>query len=380
MQLTKTIKRAGLGLAAVSLVAAGTVFLARPEQVGASIVKAECTNAATDAALINAAITGSSAGDEIVISGPCSLTSPVILLGERAYRGDSRNTLLKQADNANLAGLLIAESYDSNSATTGTPITLRDLKLDGNKVNNTTAATDGIILRSWQTTVSDLQVKQFAGNGIRLTNQTANGTALTNTQVNGRISNVFVEHSGKHGIFVEDTGNSVTDWNLIDNWVSNSGQSAIHLDNGAGWVVERNHVYGVGKHGIYVNRTFGTSIADNYVEDFGQMATAGTYYGIVATVQGSAGTTIHGNRVFNFKGEKAGSTYRYLGISQVNYGTGLASVTGNTIRGTGSAGSTGLHYSKGNGTALDVASTGNNVINVGTERYVGSAVTVDAGQ
>lgn len=367
----------GIIASAVLLAGASVGFAWTPETAGATKVTATCTNSTGDAATINSAISGSSAGDEIVIDGPCLINSPIKLAGDRTYRGDSRNTVLKQADGANLPGLIVSDSYLDNSQYTGNPIVLKDLTLNGNRSNNSTG-TDGVIIRSWQTTVSDMQIANFSGHGLKVTNRSQNGTQLVNTQVNGRISNMFITDNSKNGVYVEDSGNSVTDWNLVDNWVASSGQSGIYMDNAAGWVVERNHVYGVPHNGIYANRAFGTAISDNYVEDFGRSTQTGTYYGVNATLQGDAATTMQGNRVFNFNGERAGSTYRYISISNVNYGTGVASVTGNAVRGANGSQSTGYYYSRG-GNQLNVTSTGNNAVNVATPRTATSGVTLGGG-
>jgi hypothetical protein len=179
------------------------------------------------------------------------------------------------------------------------------------------------------------------------------------------VRNVFIEGAGQNGIYVQDSGNSVTDWNLTDNWVAGSAGDAIKLDNAAGWTIERNHVYGVGGTGINASRVFATSLSDNYIEDFGS-------YGISATVQGDAASAIASNRIFQFTG--SGTTY--LAIKQVNYGTGQVAVTGNAIRGNGSG--TGLSYQRG-GNQLTVTSTGNSVTGVTTPRVVGGGVTVSSG-
>jgi len=56
-----------------------------------------CKNAASDAALLNAAIAGSGDGGAVHIHGTCLLTAPVVLLGGRSYIGDSRTgTVLRQ--------------------------------------------------------------------------------------------------------------------------------------------------------------------------------------------------------------------------------------------------------------------------------------------
>ncbi len=374
------------GALTVALLVALAALLGRvdgPEPASAKRVTAQCSNSPSDAAEINAAIASSNVGDEIVIEGQCLIDQTIELLGDRSYSGESRTgTVLRQADGANLDAILASDSYLENSRYTGTPVSIGHLTLDGNRAHNT-APTSGIVLRSWQSVVEDVHVADMGGEGIRLTNPSADGTTLQNTEVNGRIVGNFIENSGRYGVFVEDPGNSVTDWELTDNWIAGSGADGIHLENAAGWVVERNHVYGVPGNAIYANRLFGTSISDNYIEDFGGTSKAGTWYGIEATVQGDAASTVSDNRVFNFNGESnQGSTYRYIGLSQVNYGSGVCSVTGNTIRGAGTRRGVGLYYSTGGtsrGLRLTVTSTGNAVVDVHRARVVGPGVRVSPG-
>lgn len=365
---------------ALALALVGSFVAVAPAEIAAKQVDVRCSNSATDARKINAAIADSQVGDEIVIDGPCLINRVIKLVGNRSYRGQSRTgTVLAQADGANLKALLASDSYLDNAKTTGNPVAVRHLTLDGNKANNT-ARTAGMVLRSWQTVVEDVQILQTGGDGIRLTNPSADGTELTNTQVNGQIVGNFVEHAGRHGIAVDDPGNAVTDWNLTENWIGFSGVDGIHLENAAGWVVERNHVYGVPETAIFAHRLYGTSISDNYVEGFGESGTAGNWYGINATVQGKAASTIANNRVFNFAGEATeGSTYRYIALSSVNYDSGLCSVTGNVVRGANTPAGTGLYYDGGEN-LLTVVSSGNAIVDVQTPIFVGATVTVDAGE
>jgi hypothetical protein len=178
------------------------------------------------------------------------LNAPIKLLGDRTYSGYSRSgTVLKQANGANLSALFASDSYLNNYTYTGTPVAIRHLTLDGNKAQNT-AATDGIILRSWLSVIEDIHIMNMSENGIRATNLSTNGTAITNTEVNGRIADNFIENSNGHGVYIQDTENALTDWYLSDNWIAGSGIDGIHMDNAAGWVVERNHIYGVQQNAL----------------------------------------------------------------------------------------------------------------------------------
>ncbi|NOZ23626.1 MAG: right-handed parallel beta-helix repeat-containing protein [Planctomycetes bacterium] len=343
-----------------------------------------CNNTLSDAAKINAAIAGSPPGAEIVIRGHGLLNQTIKLLGHRAYRGESRTgTVLKQADGANLAALLASDTFLENKDYTGAPVSVRHLTLDGNRANNTEAETAGIVLRSWLSVIEDVVIRNMGGDGLRITSVSANGTGLKTSQVNGRISGNFITHSGRHGVFVEDPQNAVTDWTLTDNWIASSGIDGIHLDNAAGWMVARNHVYGVPQNAIYAHRLFATTISDNYLEGFGETTQAGTWYGIYATIQGDAASTIANNRIFNFKLRKnpengSASTYRYIALL-ANYKTGMVSVTGNAIRGAGTDRETALHYTAKQSARLAVTSMGNAIEDIEAKRFVGDNVTLSSG-
>jgi len=336
-----------------------------------------CENAAGDATKLNNAIRESKPSDVIRIHGTCLIRETVVLLGNRSYIGDSRTgTVLRQADGANLPALVASDSWNNNAASTGSPVRIAHLTLDGNRANNTN--TSNLVIRSWLTVIEDVVSRNAPVDGIRLTNLGRDGkTGLKTTQVNGRISNCFIDRSGANGIRVLDTGNAVTDWDLLDCWIAGSGESAIQLDNAAGWKAVGNHVYGVQRHGIYAHRCWGSTIADNYVEDFGAAGGEGnTWYGVACTVQGGAASVIRDNKVFRFGARGKTGSFVYIGVPQVNSGTGVLNVVNNVIRGAGTERDTGLSYEVGKGDALQVVSANNNVHSVGRPRVSGAKVTL----
>lgn len=339
------------------------------------------TNTPADAEAINAAIAASPEGAEIVFRGQFLITQPIRLLGNRTYRGESRTgTVLRQADGANLPVIVASSTYLDNQPWTGTPIAIRHLTLDGNRARNTESQTVGLVLRSWLSVVEDVHIANMGGDGLLVTNPSADSTLLNTSQVNGRIANCFIEGCGGHGVHVRDPGNAVTDWILTDNWIAGSGGDAVHLDNAAGWFIERNHIYGVAGHAIYAHRLFASSISDNYIEGFGEGNQPGTWCGIWASLQGESASTIAHNRIFNSGGEReTQSEYRYICLT-VNYGNAVAVVTGNAIMGAGTARGVGLHYSAAEGRALTVVSQANAVERVNVPCFPGLNATVTAGQ
>lgn len=340
------------------------VVLSGGQAWGAERIDVLCANDTGDDERINAALGGSAR--EVVLTGTCLIDGTIRLEGHRTLRGESRTgTVIQQAAGANLDAMLASDTYLDNDPFTGSPVAVRSLTLRAEGAANP-GAHDALVLRSWQSVVEDVVIRDATRHGIRVTNLSANGTPLRNTQVNGRIVGSHIHDSGARGVHVEDTGNSVTDWQLLNNWIGGAGTDGIGMDNAAGWLVRGNHVYTVGGVALWAERLFGSSITDNYLEDF-----VGS--GIRVSVQGGAASTISGNRVFDFPGGDPGTFLE----TRVNYGTGNLAVIGNTLRGEGAG--VGLDYQRGRGEGLVVTSTGNLVTEVTTPIRTGDGVTVTAG-
>jgi hypothetical protein len=326
---------------------------------GPFLVRVTCHDDSSDANRLQQAINASSRGATITIGGLCLLTRGITLLPDRSYTGSTpTGTVLRQA--ASMGFVLATDTYVRNLAHTGDPLSIRDLTV----ACNGSGQTDGIILVNWLVNVEHVIVRDCGGSGIVDSSITANGKSINNTSVNSRFENNFITNSGRYGFYVKDPQNSVTDGYLQNNQIALSGADAIHLDNAAGWYISGNNLYGVGQNGIYANRIFGTTISDNYIEDFGSKQRSGTCYGIEATAQGGTGSTISGNKVFNTHGPSSGVSFVYIGITLVNYGTSYLAASGNVIIGTGRGG-VGFLF-RGGANRLVVASNGNEVARVST--------------
>lgn len=356
-----------------------------PKPSKAAVKDVNCAGTTADATTINNAIAASNVGDDIRIHGngrTCLINATIVLLPDRTYEGDSRTgTVIQQTNGANLRAMLASQSWNSSATDADNPIRVAHLRLNGNKAANT--GTAALVIRSWLTIVEDLYIENAPADGIVLTNLGKNNNTMARASggmVGGRISQCFITDSGGNGIRVVDTQNNVTDWDLIGNAVAASGQSAIYLDNAAGWRITGNHVYGDPQYGIFADRSGGTTIDQNYVEDFGSSGgAANTWYGIACTIQGDGATVISGNKIFQFNGEPASGSFVYVGIIQVNYGTGVVSVVNNIINGASGVRDTALSYQLGGGTALKILSANNNVHAAGTPRSVGTGVTLAQG-
>ena len=348
-----------------------------PDQIA---VMVKCENKLSDAKRINDAISSSPEGSEIVICGECLINKTISLLPNRSYRGQNRSaTILRQADNAKLVALAASAGFLDDIPYTDSPFYISNLRFEGNKENNTEIMTAGLIVRSWLSVIEDLHIRSMSGDGLRLTNLSISDTGLRSTQVNGRIVNNFITGSGGHGIFIEDSQNAVTDWILSDNWIASSGKDGIHLENAAGWYIERNHIYGVPQNAIYANRLYASSISNNYIEEFGDSDVSGIWHGIYADIQGGAASSIVNNRIMNFNEDKnSSSEYRYISLT-VNYDTAMVVVSGNLIRSKGKPRGTGLYYDAPANTGLQLVSYGNLVKDVIRRRFVGENVSLENG-
>jgi hypothetical protein len=328
----------------------------------AATVTVMCRNDSADGEALQSAIDASRPGDEIVIHGPCLVDRTISLAGDRSYRGAGVGTTLTAAPGSDLQAVLASDSWVDDSAGTGLPVTVRDLTVDANGGAQNASGGDGIVLRSWRTTLENVTIRAARGNGLRVTSLSKGGVRLSGTQVNGTLRNLFVTGSGQNGIYVEDPGNAVTDWTLTDSWIASSGTNGIRSENAAGWTVRGNHVYGNGQAGMRLDHLFGTSVTENYVEDF-------TTEAIRVTVQGDAASVISGNRLFQFRG--GGGTF--LHVAGVKYGSGQLVISGNAIRGAGTG--TGMLFERGTN-QLTVVSTGNAVSDVQVPRQSEPGVVV----
>ena len=323
----------------------GIVFLASPGPP-ANIVSFVCGSSPGDAPRLNSAIRGSQPGDEILITGQCDLVSPVVLLGDRLYQGGSETGTSLFTERA-LPEVVASDSYAYNLEPAGDSFTLRDLSINCN------GAAVGLMLRTAQVDVENVQIDNCVYAGLEDTNIDAMGNAETGSSSDGDFRNLFIENCGD-GFLVSDSANSVTDSVLDDSVISSSAHTGIDLGNSDGWVIDGNHLFADSGDAISASRMFATRISNNYIEDFA--FGGGVADGIAATVEPGTVSEIVGNEIFNL----SKGTGDYI-LVNVDSGTARGAVTDNEILGNGSGG--GLAYQAA-GDTLVVTSAANGVADV----------------
>lgn len=368
-----------IAVVAGCLAIAGTALAEARTQVSAqtstAVTQVTCSGQSGDSTTLSNAIAAVPEGGTLVIAGTCYLTQPLVLAAGKTYEGttgdggnDGVGTVLSQHFSG---GYLVAnDAYAGNTASDGTglPLTVQDLA-----INCDSSSTNGLVVMAWQVNVTHLDVTDCES-GIVDTDLDAAGQAIPSghTSVNSRFDDNFLEEDADYGFYVDDTQNAVTDGFFDDNLVADSGETAVEIDNAAGWNIAGNHLYGDAQDGIYANRMWATTVSDNYIEDFGDGQSSGSWYGILGTNQCGIGSAMDGNKIFNDGGEKITSvSYVYLAVSQNSSGcSGLLTVTGNVIYDqTAKSTATGMDFS-GNGSAgsLTIGSAGNIIRGVATGR------------
>lgn len=245
---------------------------------------------------IQAAIDSSVPGDEVVFpNGVYSISSTVVLKPNRRYTSThpsngSRTSptssttalggaILQQAAAANLDAMLVAEAYDSTTATQlDAPIEVDHLIIDGNKSAQTAGAGHGLVMANFRGNAHDLNIINPRGAGLILTDERRNGGDLAGPGFECRLDRVLVDAPGMHGIWIRNGAgaSAVSDGFLRDCVVGFSGMDGIHLETSVGWEISGCHVYATGHNHITTRGAHATRIHDNYLESFGRVTGSGS--------------------------------------------------------------------------------------------------------
>lgn len=336
-----------------------------------------------DTAAIQAALNACPEGGAVVHPGGTAIISaPLVMKDRTCFRGEHfTGATIKLKNNSPAVRCLVTtEAWTSGQTFVGLYVKVQNLYLDGNIANNAGSTTDGIVTMNWKTSVEHVEVWNCGGNGIRLTNVNSAGGMLSNTNNENRIERCTVTGNRNHGIFIEDTGNALTDGFLIDNVSYGNWEDQIHINNAAGWLIAGNHTYNgssIGKNGLFLDKCFATRIVGNYIDGFGAATDTGTYYGMWAQVSGgtSRGTAISGNTITSNE-SVSGSTYRHLAITTPASAVANITLSGNIINGANGPLGVGLYAAAGSGGTLNIQDAGNRIFSMTTPLVTFSGVNL----
>lgn len=332
-----------------------------------------------DSTAIQACINASSAGDIVVFPNGTYLAYNIRLKPSRIYAGEraggTGGALLKMPSGVNGAGVLVSEGWWNNSMSFDDPILVRDLRIDGNRDNNTTG--HGIVLQNYRSEIIGVVITNCARTGILITDTTRDGTPVTTgaNAVENRVLRSRIERTNEYGIYVENQNASskMTDGWILDNIITNSGISAIRIDTSSGWKVAGNHWWLSAQHGLHCLLAHNTAIIDNYSEGCGSTASKGACSDIyVENALNRAAITITGNRIRSAYNQ-AGNTYTGIRLDCTTQSPNFT-VTGNSILGNDAtfvgiyiqARSSGNIYATISGNTLDDCSTAVSLASAGS--------------
>jgi hypothetical protein len=301
---------------------------------------------ATDAlktAALQADINASPEGSHIIFpDAEWLLTSTLQLPHRRRYSGSFWNsgTTLKMANGANLDAVVASATWFSASATptSGDPIIVEHLKVDGNKANQTSGLGHGLVGMNYYSTVQFVNAVNTRGEGIMWTSLTLAGNGITNTCVEVlffRNQTTGTDLSGIRLLEATTTG-KVTDCWFEDNICWSSGEAGIRIDNAAGTYLAGNHTYATGTDGYRIGRAFRTRLIGNYAEGWGGSTTAGTYAGINAFTSpmiSDGALQLDGNILAGPSTPAVGTQLYGIAARVASGATGRITITGNSCEG-----------------------------------------------
>lgn len=326
---------------------------------------------ADDATAINAAIAASIAGGTVFFpQGTYKVGSFVKLRSGRRYMGEDRGVTIKQANGANLAGVLVSADWYDNATTIGLPLEICNLTVDGNRASNTTS--HGILLMNYRCHVHDIEVLDAPVDGVRITTANRGGSLVTSTAIENHIERVKVNWTstdGGVGFRMEDSsGTKLSDGFLLDCIVANGTDGAV-IDAGTGWLVAGNHMYGQLHGGIQVYKGWDTRVTDNYVENFGKARAVGAFYAGIGVVAYGFPTTVTDNMTFS-RADGSGATYRGIVVYAEAGSTADVLLAANAVRGYDIAGEVGYSIEYGSGAVMNLTLGENLVSHCPVPQYV----------
>lgn len=273
---------------------------------GADYVNSSATSAQT---IINSALSAvSSTGGSVylmegtyIIDGSITVPNNVTLIGS----GSGTVIKLKNGINANI------DAITATDTTTGTGVTVTNLRIDGNKANNSSGTQNGIYFYNM-------------GGGF-------GGSARQGTKIN----TVWISQLRNYGILLENSYNSIVSGSHV-----NASSMGLYIKNGAYMTISGNLLQGNTIRGIYASPINQSTITGNTMESNSQYGLAidgtsanNTITGNTITTTGTGGlflstasdNTISGNR---FRNSGGATTNQAIILSNTSTGN---TITGNAV-------------------------------------------------
>lgn len=297
-----------------------------------------------DTAAIQTCLNTAPSGSEVHFPAGVYLVSASLLYPgdiKISGAGDStQGTIIRvKTGTALTTPVLCSSDWYNNSSTSGSPVEISDIQIDGNSAMSGSGA-HGLVSMNFWSSFDRISINNVAGDGFLFTAHSRNGTHVSNTCVEPKINRIQVRTCGGDGIHIKDDGtglNSCTDGFMEDCIVTAAGAKGINNEMGPGWLMNGNHVYGTVSSAIKVIKCYATRVIGNYIDGFGSGSST-FIAGIDMDCSDGRGSSCIGNHV-GFESGTATGPYYGLSINGSGSATSICVVMGNTVIGGNQSGS-----------------------------------------
>lgn len=278
---------------------------------GADFVNTSDTSAQT---IINAAIATlpASGGSVYLMEGTYIVDGSINLPNNTTLVGAGASTIIKVKNSHNAAINVITNS----DTATGTKVTIQDLRIDGNKANQTAGTQYGIYMLNMGSGSAGTAIEGVRINNIGVRSMRDVGIFLNITS-NSYISNSSIVATSSYGLYMVGASNYNT---ITSNLIQGNTGGGIYYETGVGSTFSGNTVQGNTSYGIQLSSTSGNTVTGN---TFANNVTRGIYL-FAANNNSVTGNTITSNAAGGIQLSSASSTN---------------TISGNKIHDNGGAGS-----------------------------------------
>lgn len=267
-----------------------------------------------DQVQINSALTAATGKKVVLLAGTYTVDATISVPNNTILTGVGNGTLITIPNSFNAA----IDTITNTDTSTGTGVTIRDLKIDGNKANQTSGVMRGISLtgmgagsggsaRLGGSIIGVTLDNQYGNPGVLLTN--SHNSVVTDTKVrfgastgiylvssnNNRITNNLSQGNAGTGIVLDASSNNTVSGNVSDGSTGGNGISV--LASSTKNTVSGNTITGNSNNGISVAGNDNTFTGNNIYNNTGtgiffSSVTGGSIVSNVITASGSRGINL----------------------------------------------------------------------------------------
>lgn len=337
-------------------------------------------------------------GKVYLFAGTYTITASIQVRNNTTLAGAGAGTIITIPNSHNTA---INALTNYTTGGNGTGIIIQDLKLDGNKANNTTGNMYGLYLNGVGSTgttstsvlgakISNIWSNNWRNGGIYLgstasstiTNVTAQGSSSMGILVSGSSNNIFSNNTlvaNGHGFYLNASAANNT---FTGNYIAGNGTTGIDLEaNTTANTISNNKFIDNGNNdnnAIYLVTSTNNIITGNVISD---STATNSNYAINITNAGSTGNTISNNSIGSTAtiNDAASTSTIYAGqfTSNTNYSLqpAVGITVGNSSTTTTIQGNTSVTLSATTATGMVCRNTSNGILSTCDASYLAPTAT-----